>query len=147
MAIFGHKTEALFDIWSIEHFISGMAMIMIVRLICIRLMPDIFKSGKISEKSLQTIQIGCLLVIALFWECIEFYLEAGYTGVEKITYWFHGVEYWGNRLITDPLITIAGGYVGLKYYNVVFAARVVSIGWLVIHIFFLPHSMYLQEGL
>ncbi len=62
-----------------------------------------------------------------------------------ITYWFQGGEFWGNRVITDPLITLAGGVVGLYRNRWVLPARLFSLSFSLTHIFVFPHCMYLQE--
>ena len=79
------------------------------------------------------------------WEGIEFYMEAGYTHVHAITYWLQGIEFWGNRLITDPLITVAGGMIGLHRRSLILPARILSLAFLFTHVFVFPHCMYLQD--
>ena len=60
-------------------------------------------------------------------------------------YWFQGVEFWANRLISDPLLTVIGYYISKKYSFFVTPARIISLLWLLVHIFLFPHSMYLHE--
>jgi len=88
-----------------------------------------------------------ILFVSYFWETIEFYLEAGYTNIDAVTYWFQGVEFWGNRLFTDPAMLLLG-YLVVVHYNskkIIWFARFLSFTWLFIHIFIFPHCMYLQE--
>ena len=138
MEIWGLKTLALFDIWSIEHFLTGISIDALVHFFHIR---------KISKKDHKYVCIIFVLFIAYFWEAVEFYLEAGYTNVDAITYWFQGVEFWGNRLLTDPAMVLLGHLVAVRYNSkkIIWSARFLSFAWLFIHIFVFPHCMYLQE--
>ena len=143
--LFGLKTDAWFDVWSVEHFFSGMSFGLISMVLAHKLFlrnaplhPNILAGYK-------PFYYIYILFLAYLWESIEFYLEAGYTDIEAVTYWFQGVEFWGNRLITDPLLTLVGGIIGLHTPRFVWPARVFSALWLTIHIFFLPHSMILHE--
>lgn len=139
MHLFGLKTESWFDVWSIEHFISG---ILLTSLLCF-IWPKI-KQPPVSDNKVP-IYIA-LLTLAFLWECVEFYLEAGYSGNPRITYWFQGVEFWGNRLITDPLMMIAGAYTYLSVKRILLPARLFSMAWLTLHIFVFQHSMYLHTA-
>lgn len=142
--IFGLKTEALLDVWSIEHFFSGMALAVIIHFFIDKKLPSL-KTAAIPEREKTIVYLIIAALIAFMWESVEFYLEAGYSQVDAITHWFQGVEFWGNRIITDPLITMAGAWCGLKLPKYTWAARAFSIIWLGVHIFVFPHSMYLQE--
>ena len=62
-----------------------------------------------------------------------------------VKYWFQGVEFWPNRLIFDPLMLILGYLIVKKYSFLVNPARVLSLIWLLTHIFIFPHSMYLHD--
>ena len=98
--IFGPKTDAWLDLWSLEHFVSGMA----ISTFCVLLADTVFLQGvreipKVAETRVYMITI---LLVEYMWEVGEFYMEAGYTHVAAITYWFQGVEFWGNRLVADP---------------------------------------------
>ena len=145
MQIFGNKTVALFDLWSIEHLVSGMATVIVVEFLCKKFLPELYDSKMVSEKNRKIMLLISFAVLIFLWEALEFYLEAGYTHNEHVTYWFQGVEYWGNRLITDPVITLIGAYIGLSYRKITLPARVFSITWLLVHVFVFPHCMYLQD--
>lgn len=145
MNFWGEKTTSLLDVWTVEHFISGIALMGVVYYLCHRFLPEIFKSEHVPKKKKDFLLCLILLAIALYWESFEFYMEAGYSPYHDVTYWFHGVEHWSNRLVSDPLITVMGGYVGLRYIRWTLAARLVSCSWLALHIFVFPHSMYLHE--
>ena len=141
MIIWGDKTEAWFDIWSLEHFIAGIS----ISTIAMFLARNVFADFKIDKKYERRFYGIFILLIAFFWEMLEHYGEAGYTNIEAVTYWFQGVEFWGNRLITDPLLVLLGGLVGLKHSVFVWPARAFSVTWLYVHIFVFPHCMYLHE--
>ena len=85
-----------------------------------------------------------VLLIAYIWETAEHYLETGLAG-ETVEYWFQGVEFWANRFISDPLITVFGYFISKYYPITVNPARIISLLWLLIHIFIFPHSMYLHD--
>jgi len=133
--IFGPKTIALFDVWTFEHFLSGMSIGGIIILWCKKYYGrDLnFNHGLI-----------LVLIAAYLWETIEHYLEAGIAG-QAVEYWFQGIEYWPNRIISDPLMMIFGYYVIKQYPNLFIPARIICFSWLFIHIFIFPHCMYLQE--
>lgn len=144
MQLFGDKTVSVFDLWTLEHFLAGLAGAWLVRKIGESYFPEIFKTQNLSKQFLILAAL-IALPMTLLWECIEFYLEAGYTHNDGITYWFQGVEYWANRIIGDPVITLAGGYLGLRYPHLIIPTRFVSLAWVALHVFFFPHSMYLQQ--
>jgi hypothetical protein len=87
-----------------------------------------------------------VLWIAFMWEAVEHYLETGLLGF-KVEYWFQGVEFWGNRLLADPLLLLFGYWIAKRYPKYVLPARILSAIWLVVHIFLFPDSMYLQRVL
>lgn len=146
MILFGDKEIAFFDVWSLEHFVMGISISHISSLLGYK----IFKANsdpydvQIVKEDPRNWLIYALLA-SCFWEIIEFYFESGLIGNDKITFWFQGVEFWGNRIITDQLLVLLGAYIGLKNKKLVIYARVFSILWLILHIFVFPHSMYLHE--
>lgn len=136
-AWWGHKTIAFFDVWSIEHFIVGLSLFGVARWLSRK------AHGGLPLPQFRH-YIAYLLMIAFGWEACEFYLETGSSGIDAVTYWFQGVEFWGNRLIADPLLVLLGGYVAFRRPRFVFSARLLSASWLIAHIFIFPHSMHLQ---
>jgi hypothetical protein len=138
--LFGDKTVAWFDVWSLEHLISGMSGLTLAAYA----IAYLYSSEVMSARVGRHMQLLLLLCMAYLWECIEHYLEAGYTGIEAITYWFQGVEFWGNRLITDPLLMVLGGIIAQRYSFISLPARIFSGCWITIHVGFFPHSMYLH---
>jgi hypothetical protein len=141
--LFGPKTASWLDVWSLEHFVSGMA----ISSLCVLLADTVFMKGvrEVPPIAERRVYIITILLVEYMWEVVEFYLEAGYTGVPAITHWFQGVEFWGNRVLADPLITLSGGIVGLHRTWLVLPARLFSLTFLLVHVFVLPHCMYLQE--
>ena len=141
--LFGSKTVSWFDIWSLEHFVSGVAMGSLYALfadkVLLKGLPELAPATR------KRFYILTIVVIQYAWEAIEFYMEAGYTNVHAITYWLHGIEFWGNRLITDPMVTLAGAMLGLHRANLILPARIFSLTFLFTHVFLFPHCMYLQE--
>lgn len=135
MELWGLKTVAWFDVWSFEHILAGISFGAMVHL---------FHSGRISQKDHHYICIIFVLCIAFAWETIEHYLESGATGIAAVTYWFQGVEFWGNRIITDPLMVLLGHFIAVRWEKTVWVARVLSVIWLFFHVFIFPHSMYLH---
>ena len=141
--LFGPKTDSWFDIWSIEHFVSGMA----ISSLCVLLADKVFLKGvrEIPPVAEKRVYIISILLVEYMWEVAEFYMEAGYTHVQAITYWFQGVEFWGNRALSDPLITLSGGILALHRAKLVWPARIFSLAFLGVHLFVFPHCMHLQE--
>jgi len=101
---------------------------------------------KINTQNINTSYFDLIFVLlmAFAWEALEHYLEIGLLGL-KVEYWFQGVEFWANRIFSDPLVTVFGYYVAKKNMHLVTPARLISLIWLLVHIFVFPHSMYLHE--
>lgn len=148
--LWGLKTQAFFDVWSIEHVLSGFS---------VGWAAYEYNRGRIGEllngieariptekmrKVLGNYDVIVVLMLAYCWETLEHYLEVGLAGA-AVQYWFQGVEFWGNRLITDPVMMILGYMIARNFPRTVWPARVLSLIWLVVHIFVFPHSMYLQH--
>lgn len=137
--IWGPKTISLFDVWSIEHFLTGVSVGALV---------DFFHTKRTQHNTTQEHRYLCIifvLFLAYFWETIEYYLEDGATGIERVTYWFQGVEFFGNRIITDPLMVLSGHLFATRYPIIIWPARFLSFAWLLVHVFVFPHCMYLHE--
>lgn len=143
--LWGLKTHAILDVWTIEHLLSGLSVGSAVKV----------KNHKVFQKILNIanhnhhswwFDISGVLFIAYAWETLEHYLEVGLGG-SAVEYWLQGVEFWPNRLIADPFMLVLGYMIAKKYPSLVWPARVLSIAWLVVHVFIFPHSMYLQEVL
>ncbi|MDR0709382.1 MAG: hypothetical protein LBF77_04880 [Spirochaetaceae bacterium] len=143
MLIWGFKTEAAFDVWSLEHLANGIAMAAFARMVAGKFLK--LNSGNDAVRKL--VEFIIVLLIALFWENVEHYIEAGLlpgvTG-ERITYWFQGVEHWTNRLIADNIMVLLGWFIYTKQNRIFWATRIFSTMWMIVHIFIFPHSMYLH---
>jgi hypothetical protein len=137
MYIWWDRTVSFFDIWSIEHFIYGITIGSIIILILNK-----FKIQ--SRNEYQAIYYLTILVITFLWKIIEHYLESGITN-QAVNYWFQGIESWGNRILTAPLLAMIGAYINLKYIFFKRYAQYFSISWLALHIAIFPYSMYLQN--
>jgi hypothetical protein len=137
MNIWGDKTVSFFDIWSIEHLVSGITLGSVIILLQARYKNRIIENDKL-------VYYISVAFLACLWEVVEHYLEAGLIN-DQVTYWFQGVEFWGNRILTDPLLVILGSYLNLRYNFLARYAQCFSITWLIVHIFVFPHCMYLQE--
>lgn len=140
MFFFGYKTEAILDLWSIEHFVSGICLSSLALVVA----KNLLDQDKITT-NVKKLYFILICLIAYLWESCEHYLEVGATDNYFITYWFQGVEHWSNRLVADPLLVLLGSYLALANVAALSLARFFSITWLVIHIFIFPHSMFLQE--
>lgn len=141
--IWGLKTQALMDVWTIEHLLSGVSAGHEVKEHNRKLLK-----GKIDcvehDRPLRYFDVVAVLFLTYAWEAVEHYLEVGVAG-PAVELWFQGVEFWPNRLIFDPLMVVVGYLIAKKYPKLVWPARILSITWLVVHIFLFPHSMYLHE--
>ena len=144
------KTQALFDVRSIDHFIAWIW----VGALAIWWINKIFQKYKLKseiewmkERKLPAYKFILTSFIVLFlayaWETLEHYLEI-WLGWTRLEYWFQWVEYWPNRLIFDPLLVYLWFVVASKYPKLVLPARIFTTSWLLIHLFIFPNSMYLQ---
>tara|TARA_B100001029_G_scaffold172734_1_gene170812 strand:+ start:288 stop:722 length:435 start_codon:yes stop_codon:yes gene_type:complete len=141
--IWGLKTVAIFDVWTFEHFLSGIS----IGALAISTNLKVFENKiKLKTQNINTSYFDLLFVLlmAFAWEALEHYLEIGLLGL-KVEFWFQGVEFWANRIFSDPLVTVFGYYVAKKNMHLVTPARLISLIWLLVHIFVFPHSMYLHE--
>lgn len=138
--IWGLKTEAAFDVWSIEHLVMGVSVGWLSMWIASKLIGD----EKISDALRLKISFVVTLLVAFMWETLEHYLEIGLAG-ETVQNWLQGVEHWSNRLIFDNLMVMSGWWIYQQKNRIVWFARVFSVVWLFVHIVIFPHSMYLHE--
>lgn len=138
--IWGLKTEAAFDVWSIEHLVMGVSVAWIASLICDKMVGKEEISATLKTK----ISFVITLMVAYMWETLEHYLEIGLFG-SAVQFWLQGVEHWSNRLIFDNVMVLSGWYIYQQEHKMLWFARVFSCIWLFVHIFVFPHSMYLHE--
>ena len=148
--IWGLKTQATFDVWTIEHILSGLSIGSGVLIHNRKSLGKIFSA--VSEKIMPPKKVDFLktkydlifvLFLAYLWETAEHYLETGLAG-GQVEYWFQGVEFWANRVVADPLMLVLGYLIVKKIPQLVWPARFLSLVWLYVHIFIFPHSMYLH---
>lgn len=139
MLIFGDKTLALFDLWSLEHFFTGCNSALMVSYFVKRYFKNIN-----DEKTIFRIQLLTLLALELYWESLEYYLEDG-ASYDIVTYWFQGVEYIWNRLLTDPIVTVLGLVAVTKFPKIKYVAIPFSLIWLYVHIIVFDHCMAVQD--
>lgn len=141
--IWGLKIHAIFDVWTIEHLLSGISVGSAIRK----------KNHNVLKKNLGLknhdyhswyFAITGVFFLAYAWESLEHYLEMGLAG-DAVKYWFQGVEFWPNRLIADPLMLVLGYMLTKKFPVIVWPARFLSLLWIFVHVFIFPHSMYLHE--
>lgn len=130
--LFGHKSLALFDMWSIAHFLTGCGLVYV------------FQSVRRLQRASIEAQLVLVLLLSCTWELVEMYLELG-VGGSGVAAWFDGVEHPANRIITDQALFLAGFALTLKHPWAALPAKAASAAWLFVHIVFMPHSMYLQE--
>ena len=141
--IWGIKTVSIFDVWTIEHLLSGIS----IGALAVRCNMKIFANKlDLDSQDIKTryFDLIFVLLVAYSWETVEHYMESGLTG-DVVAYWFQGVEFWANRILSDPLITVVGYYIAMANPALVAPARIVSLIWLMVHVFIFPHSMYLHE--
>lgn len=142
--IWGLKTQAMFDVWSIEHVLSGISAGSIIKDENKRHLKKYYPTFKFKNRTIIRFDLIFILLLAYIWETFEHYLEEGILG-NAVEYWFQGVEFWANRFVFDPLLVVLGYYIATKFPKFILPARILSIFWLLIHIFVFPHSMYLHE--
>ncbi len=140
--LFGHKTVSWFDVWSIEHFVAGITLGTIV----VAFQRCFGDKNALSSRADAFYFLLLILMCAYFWETLEHYIEIDAFGWPKIAAWFHGVEYFPNRMITDPIMLVLGAFLVRKWQIFCWPARIFSVAWLVVHIFIFPHSMWLHTG-
>ena len=137
------KTQAIFDVWSFEHILSGISIWFLVMSTNFKAFEKKiwFDANKITTRYFDLIGV---LFIAFLWETIEHYLELGLLW-SKVEYWFQWEEMWANRVISDPLMLVLWYFIARKWGAIVKPARFLSIIWLFVHVFVFPHSMYLHH--
>lgn len=138
LQLFGHKSLALFDVWTIEHFFSGANLAF--------LFAFLRSKFNLGDDDKTKLALECLMVLCLelFWEITEHYLEEGAI-IPAVEYWFQGVECFWNRAVTDPIITMAGFFFIRNFMQFRVFSSVFSAVWLFFHVIIFPHSMYLQD--
>lgn len=142
MKIWGHKTEAMFDLWSIKHFLMGIALTATAYFI----IKIIFKKDTLSEPARKKLSLVIVLLLSISWEMVEHYLEQNLFG-KVITDWFAGTEHWTNRIFGDNLLVLLGWFVYHKNHGkiLLWFEKIFSFAFLFVHIVIFPNSMYLHD--
>jgi hypothetical protein len=139
MLLWWLKTEAAFDVWSIEHLIMWITLGYFAKIIS----DKIFEKEVVSDSLKLKVQFIIVLCFCFYWENLEHYIEV-WLFWERVEDWFQGVEYWSNRLFFDNLMVVLGWFIYVKKERLLWFARVFSVVWLFFHIVVFPHSMYLH---
>lgn len=130
--IWGDRTEAIFDLWSFQHILSGI----LISLIASATLPS-----RISRRKFLLV----ILLVALSWEAIELSIEIGFFG-QTASQWKRGFEHWGNRFIGDPAMVMLGSIIAPKLKSVWKWVLVSAAVWLIANIA-APNSMVIQHWL
>jgi len=124
VSFFGHKTTAIFDIWTLVHVATGAVL---------GYFAIIMRGMKFHHP------IMLLLLISFGWEIAEHYIEL--SNLPYLSEWFGGQESIENRLIADQIAVVLGFF--LIKWNPKFlpVALFIAVGILAVHIG-LGDSMY-----
>lgn len=141
MEFIGHKGAAMFDLWSIAHFLLGMAFGQLPATILARRTPRLANTSATLQKSNIWHQYFFITAFAYSWEALEFALEAGVAG-PQIGFWLQGHENVLNRLISDPALVLLGFWFAGKHApGMVWLSRIALVIWSWFFLAVLPHSM------
>lgn len=129
--LFGERSNAIFDLWSLQHCMSGVILGALITTI------------KPSLKKRRIVFFAYILTVAYLWELLELTMELGWFG-HSIASWKGGFEHWGNRLMGDPVMVLIGGFISLKLTKVWRWISIPAILWAIVNVA-APHSMYIQR--
>ena len=127
----GDKTEAMFDLWSLQHFCAG-----------ILLGSRLTRSKFLHVATWEKLAVVAFL-LALCWETTELAMEAGFFG-QVVEYWKAGFEHWSNRLLGDPFIVTSGALMARRFPRLWKIVLLPATAWLLINVIS-PNSMYIQH--
>ncbi len=122
--LWGVKDVALFDVWCLQHLLSGFILGFLV--------------GKLKKiPTISPAHVIGLIVFAYTWEAIEYNLET--SSIDNLRVFIGGIEYRWNRILVDPLFMVIGFYLSFvlplsktKRYTLV----VFWLSFALIHIYF-----------
>jgi hypothetical protein len=129
--LIGDRAEAIFDMWSLQHFGSGIlfgALVMRIGLPHFAARKDMAAAA---------------ILFAFGWEGMELAMEAGYFG-QAVASWKGGFEHWGNRLVGDPLMVTIGALTASRFASAWKVTLVPAAIWLSVNVAS-PNSMYIQR--
>ena len=133
--LFGHKSDAMFDLWFFQHFACG----------CVAgWMVTTFIAENNSLRPRNTLMFCmCVLVAACSWEVFECMMELNvYEPI--VCKWKNGPEHWTNRFIADPGAFFLGAFLARYRPRITISAFVFAVLWLVLNVR-QPTCMTIQE--
>ncbi len=130
--LFGDRSDAMFDLWSLQHFAAG-----------ILIGSFLYRIPNVANDTRRFIALT--LVTALSWEAVELAMEGGAVGL-AVTAWKHGYEHSANRLIGDPLLVLFGTLLARKHTSAWKWALILAGLWLIVNVSS-PNSMSIQNYL
>lgn len=141
--------SAFLDIWSIEHIVSGILLWIILSFV-IDFIFDKYLVGwekKIlkkypwfHKKTKRLLEIFWILFVVYFWETLEHYCEVWllWEYVRNIVW----VEYWINRIVSDPLLALFWFFIYTKFHRVNYFITFFLVIWFIAHIIILFYNIY-----
>jgi len=129
--LIGDKSEAMFDLWSFQHFCSGI------------LIGSLLAYAGVASKATWQKFVLLMLVLALSWEATELAMESGLFG-QAVVNWKRGFEHWGNRFIGDPFMVTLGGLLARRFKSAWKWVLIPASVWLIANIAS-PNSMSVQQ--
>lgn len=100
--IIGSRNKSLLDLWSIQHFFSGIVIGSLLIYFGVYHQANYFNF------------MLFLFFLALTWEVVELALEINI--FERIVIdWRGDHEHWSNRFLSDPLLLLIGGDLACRY--------------------------------
>ena len=130
-AFVGDRSEAIFDLWSLQHFCAGVLLGAIL-LRCKFLHFETWKELAVAAA-----------LLAFAWEAAELAMEAGLFG-QAVASWKDGFEHWSNRLFGDPLMVTSGALIAHRFAQAWQIVLLPAVIWLLINVIS-PNSMYIQR--
>lgn len=124
--LWGVKTEALFDVWFLQHLFSGI-------ILCY---------GTIANRGILKYPLFVAILMAYAWEGLEYWLEI--KSHEVIMLWFAGLEHPLNKFVIDPLAAAIGFALVKKFPDLIYPALILAFFFLLIHLW-LGDSMAIQK--
>lgn len=115
--LFGLKHEAIFDLWTLQHF----SVAVVLGYICVRFKFPFWTT------------FIFIILGAYVWELIEYFGEIGLLG-SNLAIWFAVPEYTLNRLVIDPLTAALGfrfGYAGRQ--SIVYICTIFALSWFILN--------------
>lgn len=126
--IWGDKTDAMFDIWFLQHTLSGMIISFIL----------------LSFPYTSKCSLFIVITIAYSWELLEFFLETD--SYVFVMTWMAGLEHPANRFAIDPLAAILGYILINKFPGWIYFCISLNICFALLHLW-LGDSMAIQQFL